>query len=308
MKPKVNKRYLTFFLAAAVIIGAVAVHIALDRESPKAMIIYSDSSPVENISEVDEPESKNSEKPKKTTKTSESSTKEKTSKKTTTTKPKPTTTKKQTTTKTNTSRTTKTTTTKAPKPEPETTKAAEFPIDVNKVTFDELLQISGIGEKTANDILQYRSDNGIIRNMDKLLEINGIGEGTLGTLKKYLYVADEDRESETLTSAPAETSSTETSLSESTLPPETTAPETEPPTEAPTETEPPPPERQEVDLNSASAEELSEKLLIDIELANRIVDLRNEIGYFENYLELKYVDGMSDEILVEIRDYLKISH
>lgn len=316
MKPKVNKKYLSFFLAAAVVIGAVAVHITLDRERPTAVIIYSDSSPVEEIREEDTEPKETSAKKKTSTKApkddssrkNRSTTKAKTSKKTTTAKPKETTSKKQTTTKAKTSRTTKAKTTKEPKPEPETTKAAEFPIDVNKVTFEELIQISGIGEKTARDILQYRTDKGIIRDMGRLTEINGIGEGTLQTLKRYLYVADCDKESETVTTAPAEPSEAETSVNESTAPPETTVPETEPVTEPPTETEPPPPERQEVDLNKASAEELSEKLLIDIELAKRIVELRDNIGHFENYLELKYIDGMSDEILVEIRDYLKIEY
>ena len=50
--------------------------------------------------------------------------------------------------------------------------------------------------------------------------------------------------------------------------------------------------------------ELSESLLIDIDLAQKIVELRDTISYFSNDLELLYVDGFSKEMLVERRPYI----
>ena len=73
-----------------------------------------------------------------------------------------------------------------------TTESVNFPVDVNLVTFEELLQINGIGETLAQKIIDFRFNEGTISNMDLLLKIDGIGESKLIILKQYLYVADAD--------------------------------------------------------------------------------------------------------------------
>lgn len=302
MKARVSKKYAACFAMAAAIVLAAGVHVMLGREKPKTIIIYSDSSLPQETSESEPKSDRNVTEPEKTKtsrlKNDSSASKKETSPKKQTT---VTTSKNQTKTKTTKAKTTKAT--KAPK---ETVKPAEFPIDINKVSYNELIQIDGVGEVTANSILRYRDSVGTIHDMDKLLEISGIGDATLLTLKKHLYVSDTDKlpetVSEVVTSPPEVTESIDEDITE---PPVTDPVVTEPEI---TDTEPPEPEpeRQEVDLNTADAEELSEKLLIDIELAERIVELRDEIEYFENYLELKYVKGMTNEILKEIRYYLII--
>ena len=61
-----------------------------------------------------------------------------------------------------------------------------------------------------------------------------------------------------------------------------------------------------VNINTASAEELSESLLIETELAEAIVELRTNIKYFVNDLELLYVDGFTEKMLVERRPFITL--
>ena len=65
---------------------------------------------------------------------------------------------------------------------------SNFPKNINFITKDELMQIDGIGEKTATKILDYRLQNKGFKNINELLNIDGIGEKTLLKLKNYLYV------------------------------------------------------------------------------------------------------------------------
>lgn len=93
---------------------------------------------------------------------------------------------------TQTTATTTTITTQAP---------AEFPIDINLVTYEELLQIKGVGDVTARAIIDFRESHGVITNMDMLIEISGIGESRLNLLKEYLYVSESDCVTTTTTQA-----------------------------------------------------------------------------------------------------------
>lgn len=177
----------------------------------------------------------------------------------------------------------------------ETEVTYSFPADINLVTAEQLMQIDGIGEVTAQKILDYRSGAGVICNMDMLLEIDGIGEATLDVLKEYLYVADYDYAEITTTSFQTTTSTTTTT---------TTMTTTTTPTSRMTTTTMP--HMKKVNINTASAKDLSECLLIDIGLAEDIVELRTNIQYFVNDLELLYVDGFSKEMLVERRPYIEL--
>lgn len=61
---------------------------------------------------------------------------------------------------------------------------------------------------------------------------------------------------------------------------------------------------QTVNINTADAEEISRKLLIDPELAEEIINIRDQIDRYTNVLELLYAEGMTENKLVEIRDYI----
>ncbi len=184
-----------------------------------------------------------------------------------------------------------------------------FPADINLVTAEQLMQIDGIGEVTAQKILDYRSGVGVIRNMDMLLEIDGIGEATLDKLKGYLYVSEGDYAE--MTTSAEETGEERTEKVTTEIPSAaaesaaSTTAETSTRTSA-AETTTAAPRMKKVNINTAGAQELSECLLIDIGLAEDIVELRTNIQYFVNDLELLYVDGFSKEMLVERRPYITL--
>ncbi|GGE74697.1 helix-hairpin-helix domain-containing protein [Priestia taiwanensis] len=56
-------------------------------------------------------------------------------------------------------------------------------ISINKATSEELQQIPGIGPTRAETIINYREENGPFKKIEDLLEISGIGEKTLEKMK-----------------------------------------------------------------------------------------------------------------------------
>jgi competence protein ComEA len=66
--------------------------------------------------------------------------------------------------------------------------ALGMPIDLNLATEDDLLLISGIGEVTAQKILELRNKKIHFRKIEELMEIKGIKEKRLAKLKPYLFV------------------------------------------------------------------------------------------------------------------------
>ncbi len=60
--------------------------------------------------------------------------------------------------------------------------------DINHATKDQLMQVSGIGETYAQNILDYRDKIGRFSSMEQLLEVSGIGESRLKKLKEHFTV------------------------------------------------------------------------------------------------------------------------
>lgn len=61
-------------------------------------------------------------------------------------------------------------------------------IDVNTATKSELQIAKGIGEKTADAIIEYRKKNGPFSKIEELINVKGIGEKKLVTLSEQLMV------------------------------------------------------------------------------------------------------------------------
>lgn len=70
---------------------------------------------------------------------------------------------------------------KAPLPAP-----AQFPIDINTAPVEDLVQIPGIGEGMAHDIIRWRSENGPIQNREDLERIPGFGPETVRQMEGYI--------------------------------------------------------------------------------------------------------------------------
>ncbi|WP_337866357.1 helix-hairpin-helix domain-containing protein [Ignavibacterium sp.] len=65
---------------------------------------------------------------------------------------------------------------------------AEKSINLNKATKEELMNLPGIGEKTAESIIEHRNKLSEFRKLEDLLNVKGIGSKKLDTIKKYLYI------------------------------------------------------------------------------------------------------------------------
>ena len=65
-------------------------------------------------------------------------------------------------------------------------------IDLNRATLEELMLLPGIGEVRARSILEYRNQNGPFRQATELMNVSGIGEGIFSKLRDYVYVEDND--------------------------------------------------------------------------------------------------------------------
>ena len=63
-----------------------------------------------------------------------------------------------------------------------------FPIDINTASQVQLTKIKGIGQKTAQNIIEYRNQHGKFKSIDELIGVKGIGKRKLEKLKDFVIV------------------------------------------------------------------------------------------------------------------------
>jgi competence ComEA-like helix-hairpin-helix protein len=61
-------------------------------------------------------------------------------------------------------------------------------INLNAASKGDLMKISGIGEKTAENIMNYRDRKGKFKELSELMNVKGIGEAKYARFKKYLFI------------------------------------------------------------------------------------------------------------------------
>ena len=183
----------------------------------------------------------------------------------------------------------------------ETKEEYSFPADINKADKEMLMAVSGIGEVTADRIIAYRDRVGVISNMDMLLEVNGIGDSTLALLKGYFYVDSADYHD-----MPQETKVAETQPVQTEIPADTVTEPTTTEKQTVTTAETTEKVRQKVNINKADAQEISDKLLIDMDRANAVIELRELISDYESPNELLLCKGFTEKLVSELWDYIEI--
>ncbi|MBR1764898.1 MAG: helix-hairpin-helix domain-containing protein [Ruminococcus sp.] len=177
-----------------------------------------------------------------------------------------------------------------------------FPADINETTAEQIYACPNLNKTAAESILSYRQSTGRIHDLDELLNVYGIGEKTLQVIKESFYISEADY----IPSIPAATAAPQTAPPEAPAPPEETT--TAASDEAPSPKEPDPePQRRPVDINTASAEEIAEALLLTPEEAEKIVKLREDLVAFSVIDELIIIDGFTPARIHELEDYIIIS-
>ena len=61
-------------------------------------------------------------------------------------------------------------------------------VDLNIASLEDLTKVPGIGEKKAQDIINYRLEHGSFKTVEELKEISGIGDATFEKIKSYFKV------------------------------------------------------------------------------------------------------------------------
>lgn len=163
---------------------------------------------------------------------------------------------------------------------PQTTVKTEnsFPIDINKADLAQLCSIDGIGESTAQRILDYRNKVGVISSVDMLLNVDGIGEKTLKKLENYLFVSDTDKSVAAQTTQTSKTATTKTQ--EKTF--------------------------KQVNINTAEAKEIAQALQISLEKAQLVVETRGKIGGYTAKPQILLSKAISEDDFNRLEQYILI--
>lgn len=70
----------------------------------------------------------------------------------------------------------------------DTTKTTNKIININKATLEELQKLQGIGETTAQKIIEYRKQNGDFKQIEDIKNVSGIGDAKFETIKENIKV------------------------------------------------------------------------------------------------------------------------
>ena len=169
---------------------------------------------------------------------------------------------------------------------------------LNSASLEDFMQVSGIGKVKAGDIIAYRNALGGFTRASQLKDVSGISDGLYNRIIEYFYLcAPKEVEASFSETATVAAETEVTALNEAMK-----ATESDAVTEAVTA------ERimRDVNVNEASAEEISDALMIDFGLAEEIVALREKIHKISTVQELYgFCDGMTTEIYRRIKDYVR---
>jgi competence protein ComEA len=167
-------------------------------------------------------------------------------------------------------------------------KKTRYRIDLNQADREQLLQVPGIGDRTADKIEDYREEHGQFRSKEELTQIHGIGPAKYEKMSDWLTVrpASAETNDDAMASRPRA----------HTLPKDT---KTKKPSKKEENLKEP------IDVNQADLNELQRLPGIGPKLAQRILDERAKKP-FQSVEDLRRVSGIGPKILERLRPFVKI--
>ena len=169
-------------------------------------------------------------------------------------------------------------------------------ININTATASQLTSLSGIGEKKAAAIVEYRDHNGDFTAIEELMNVPGIGEKifegirdeiTIGEISEITTVTVEPTRHTAETDLPETSSTTAASISDSTQPPDNSG---------------------LININTATAAQLTEISGIGEVKAAAILEYRSTHGDFSSVDELLNVSGIGEKTLENIRAFVTVGN
>ncbi len=164
--------------------------------------------------------------------------------------------------------------------------SARYRVDLNQADHAQLLQVSGIGDRTADKIEAYRQEHGEFRSPEELTRVRGIGPATYQKMSDWVTVRPE-------------TSKAGDNAIVSRQPAKNTAPDPKKPSRKEENLKVP------IDINQADGQELQKLPGIGPKLAQRILDERAK-SPFQSVEDLRRVSGIGPKILERLRPYVKV--
>jgi len=158
-------------------------------------------------------------------------------------------------------------------------------IDLNRATKAELLQLPGVGEHLADDILAARDERGGFRQIDDLRAVKGIGPMRLERIRPHLRV--EPSNVTVVSGSLAEPSSDKN-------PPRRSGSSKKSPSLG-----------LKIDINHASAAELQQLPSVGPVLSERIIEAREKTP-FKSVDELRRVSGIGAKTLEKLRPFVTV--
>jgi competence protein ComEA len=166
-------------------------------------------------------------------------------------------------------------------------------ININLATAEELTEIKGVGPATAKRIIQYREENQRFRTVDDLLNVSGIGPATLKRMRDQVTVTEAGLTKEAVRRQETVTQPKSTSTKRRTSPSRTRSTGAIGPDG-------------KININKASADELTQLRGIGPASAKRIIEHRNSIRSFRSIEQIKDVSGIGDATFERIKDKISI--
>ncbi len=70
----------------------------------------------------------------------------------------------------------------------ESNEISEGLININTASVELLTSLTNIGQSRANNIVQYRNNNGLFTSIEEIMNVDGIGTGIFNDIKDYITV------------------------------------------------------------------------------------------------------------------------